>query len=196
MSALKHSRLIIILIALISMLISACGANMYDQPKFEVNEANPYFANQSTNRPLPEGTVSRERGALSTSFLSGQDENGMLNELPIELTKDLLLRGQDRYNIYCAPCHNYTATGDGIIVQKGMPQPTSFLEPRLVAAPVGYFYGAITNGFGRMFSYASRIQPEDRWAIAAYIKALQFSQHANIEDIPGEYRVKLEGASE
>jgi len=195
MSAIKHSRYII-LIALISMLISACGANMFDQPKFEVNEANPYFVNQSTNRPLPEGTVSRERGAISTSFLTGQDENGMLSELPVELTKGLLLRGQERFNIYCAPCHNYTSTGDGIIVQKGMPQPTSFLEPRLVAAPVGYFYGAMTNGFGRMYSYASRIQPEDRWAIAAYIKTLQFSQHANIEDIPSEYRVKLEGASE
>ncbi|HHO55766.1 MAG TPA: cytochrome c [Trueperaceae bacterium] len=195
MSLFKSSSFLALIIAL-GFLISACGANMYDQPKFQVNEANPYFANQSTNRNLPEGTVSRERGAISSSFLTGQDENGMLSELPIELSKELLQRGQERYNIYCAPCHNYTATGDGIIVQKGMPQPTSFLEPRLVAAPVGYYYGAMTNGFGRMFSYASRIQPEDRWAIAAYIKTLQFSQHANIEDIPSEYRVNLEGASE
>ena len=186
----------IILIATLGFLISSCGKNMYDQPKFEVNEANPYFANQSTNRNLEPGTVSRKYGALDSAFLSGQDENGMLTQLPVELTKELLVRGQERFNIYCAPCHNYTATGDGIIVQKGMPQPTSFLNQRLVDAPVGYFYGAMTNGFGRMFSYASRIQPEDRWAIAAYIKTLQFSQHANLEDIPAEFRKNLKGASE
>ncbi len=191
----KKSSLIGLLIAL-SFFISACGANMFDQPKFQVNEASPYFANQSSNRELIAGTVSRERGALDSSFLTGQDDNGMLSELPVTLTKELLLRGQERFNIYCAPCHNYTATGDGIIVQKGMPQPTSFLEPRLVAAPVGYYYGAMTNGFGRMFSYASRIQPEDRWAISAYIKALQFSQRANLEDIPAEFRSNFKGASE
>lgn len=191
----KNSSFLVLIVAL-SFLISACGANMYDQPKFQVNEASPYFANGSSNRELVEGTVSRTRGALDTAFLTGQDENGMLSVLPVPLTKELLVRGQERYNIYCAPCHNYTSTGDGIIVQKGMPQPTSFLEPRLVTAPVGYFYGAITNGFGRMYSYSSRIQPEDRWAISAYIKALQFSQHANIEDIPSEFRANLKGASE
>lgn len=195
MMSIKKINFFVLIIAL-SFLFSACGANMFDQPKFQVNESSHYFANGSSNRDLVEGTVSREIGALDTAFLTGQDENGMLNELPVALTKELLVRGQERFNIYCAPCHNYTANGDGIIVQKGMPQPTSFLEPRLVAAPVGYFYGAISNGFGRMFSFSSRIQPEDRWAISAYIKALQFSQHASLEDIPAEFRSNLKGASE
>ncbi len=180
----------------IGFFISSCGANMYDQPKSEVNELSPYFSNQSSNRPLVKGTISRNFGSLEPAFLSGQDDNGALTELPIPVTKELLLRGQERFNIYCSPCHNYLATGDGIIVQKGMPQPTSFHNQRLLDAPVGYFYGVMTNGFGRMYSFASRIQPEDRWAIAAYIKTLQFSQHTSLDALPAEFRDSLKGAKE
>lgn len=183
-------------VAGLAFFMSSCGANMYEQPKIEVNELSPYFSNQSSNRQLPEGTVSRNFGSMETAFLSGQNENGNLTDLPIPLTKELLIRGQERFNIYCSPCHNYMATGDGIIVQKGMPQPTSFHDQRLLDAPVGYFFGAMTNGFGRMYSFASRIPPEDRWAIAAYIKTLQFSQHTNLDDLPAEFRDTLKGAKE
>ena len=164
------------------LLLTGCGMNMFDQPKAEVYEESPYFDNGSSSRELIEGTVSRSEGAVAVSYLTGSDENGLLTEVPLDLTIELLYRGQERFNIYCAPCHNYNGDGNGVIVQKGFPQPTSFHVDRLRTAPVGYFYSAITNGFGRMFSYASRVPPEDRWAITAYIRALQLSQFAGPED--------------
>lgn len=176
----------VVLLAGLTLLLAACGRNMADQPKAETYEASPFFADGASSRPLPEGAVSRERGGLDPAYLSGQDDDGPLTELPIELTTDLLLRGQERYNIYCAPCHNYDGGGDGMVVQKGFVQPTSFHEQRLLDAPVGYYYNAITNGFGRMYSYASRIPVEDRWAIAGYVKALQLSQNATLDDVPDD----------
>jgi len=172
--------------------ISACGRNMFDQPKAEVYEASPYFADGASARPLIEGTVPRSRGAVAASFFSGQGDAGLLDEVPLPVTMELLERGQERYNIYCAPCHNFNGDGRGMVVQKGFPQPPSLHEQRLRDVPVGYFFNAMTNGFGRMFSYASRIPPEDRWAIAAYIRALQLSQDATPDDIPSGARLQLE----
>lgn len=174
------------------MLLSACGRNMFDQPKADPFEASPFFADGSAMRPLPEGTVSRDRGGLEPSFLTGMGPAGFLAELPVELNADLLNRGKERYDIYCAPCHNYNGNGQGMVVQFGFPEPVSFVsEQRLLDSPVGYFYNAITNGFGRMYSYASRIEPEDRWAISAYVKALQLSQNASASDVPEDVLAQL-----
>ena len=174
------------------LVLTSCGRNMFDQARVDAFEASPFFADGSAMRPIPEGTVSRERGALQPSYLTGLGPTGFLAELPIELTTDVLLRGQERFDIYCAPCHNYNGDGAGMIVQRGFPQPASFVtEQRLLDSPVGYYYNAITNGFGRMYSYASRIKPEDRWAIAAYIKALQLSQNAQISDVPADILSEL-----
>lgn len=172
-------------LAACALLLSACGRNMYEQPKVKVFEALPYAPETSAMLPLPEGTVSRNRGAVDPSFYSGQGAGGgMATELPFPVTVEVLERGQERFNIYCAPCHGYDGYGLGVIVQRGMPQPRSFHDPAVRSQPVGYFYNAATNGFGRMFSYASRVPPEDRWAISAYIKALQLSQFASPEDVP------------
>lgn len=170
----------------LTLLLSSCGMNMYDQPKAELYEASPFFADGMSARPIIEGTVSRDRGAISPSFFTGLDASGLMSDVPIELTFEVLARGQERYNIYCSPCHNYNGDGLGVIVQKGMVQPASFHEQRLRESPVGYFFNAMTNGFGRMYSYASRIPPEDRWAITAYIKALQLSQYASADDMPAD----------
>lgn len=168
-----------------ALLLSACGRNMYDQPKAKAFQSSPFFADGSAMRPLPTGTVSREFGALEPTYLTGLGPSGFVSELPVELTADLLLRGQERFDIYCSPCHNYNADGRGATVLKGFPQPSDFTTTqRLLDAPVGYFFNAMTNGFGRMYSYASRVPVEDRWAIAAYIKALQLSQNAAIADVP------------
>jgi mono/diheme cytochrome c family protein len=176
----------------LSFLLSACGMNMHRQPRAEYQEANPYFANGTTAQQLPEGVVSRNRGAYDDAVYSGQDADGnLLADVPFEVTQELLERGQGRFNIYCTPCHNYTGDGQGVIVQKGMPQPTSFHDQRLRDQNVGYFYFVMTNGFGRMFSYASRITPEDRWAIAAYVRTLQLSQHATLDDVPAELQEEL-----
>jgi mono/diheme cytochrome c family protein len=167
------------------LLLSSCGRNMFVQPKAKAFDASAFFADGSSMRPLPEGTVSREFGALDPAYVGGVDAAGMLTELPIPLTVDLLQRGQERFDIYCSPCHNYNGDGMGQVVQRGFPQPVSFVATqRLLDAPVGYFYSAMTNGFGRMYSYASRIPVEDRWAIAGYVKALQLSQNAGLDDVP------------
>lgn len=177
-----------LLVALMGMLLlSACGRNMYDQARADAFQASPFFADGSAMRPLPAGTVSREFGALEPAYLTGMDSSGMLTELPLELTTDLLLRGQERFDIYCAPCHNYNGDGMGSVVGLGFPQPSSFTTTeRLLDAPVGYFYNAITNGFGRMYSYSSRVPVPDRWAISAYIKALQLSQNASVAEVPAD----------
>ncbi len=180
------------LVAALVMLLSACGRNMFDQPKVEPFEASQFFEDGAGMRVPPPNAISREFGALDRSFITGQGDAGMLTELPIELTVDVLRRGQERFDIYCSPCHNYNGDGKGAVVRRGFPQPPSFIhEPRLLSAPVGYFYNAITNGFGRMFSYASRVAPEDRWAISAYVKALQLSQNADPSDIPEGAEVVL-----
>lgn len=174
------------------LLLTSCGRNMFDQPRVDAFDASPYFADGSAMRPLPDNTVSRERGGLDPSFLTGMGDAGFLAELPVELTVDLLQRGKERYDIYCSPCHNYNGDGIGMVVSKGFPQPASFTDTqRLLDSPVGYFYNAITNGFGRMYSYAARVEPVDRWAIAAYVKALQLSQNAPVTDVPADILEQL-----
>lgn len=169
----------VLLLAALTLLLSACGRNMYEQPKYEVFEANPYFANGATVRPLVEGTVSRQRGGIDPAVVSGQ-----AGEFPLPVTMEVLEHGQERYNIYCSPCHNFTGDGRGVIVQRGFPQPRSFTDPAVASQPNAWFYNAMSNGFGRMFPYASRVPVEDRWAIVAYIRALQLSQNAQPGDVP------------
>lgn len=179
-------------LGLLTLALTACGRNMYDQPKAKAFEASPFFADGSAMRPLPEGTVSRERGALDPTFVTGQTATGLATDSPIPVTVETLKRGQQRFDIYCAPCHNYNGNGQGEIVQRGFPQPPSFTgTQRLLDQPVGYFFNVMTNGFGRMYSYASRIPPEDRWAIADYIKALQLSQNAAEDDVPPDVLAQL-----
>lgn len=168
------------------LLLAACGRNMVDQPRAEAFESTPFFADGAVMQPLPEGTISRARGGVDPVYFTGQDEDGLVSELPVEVTTDLLRRGQERYNIYCSPCHGYDGRGTGMVVQNGFPQPASFQVQRLLDAPVGYYYNVITNGFGRMYPYDARVPVEDRWAIAGYVKALQLSQNATVDDVPSE----------
>ena len=181
----------LLFLAALMLALSGCGRNMYQQAKYMEDKPSPFFADGASVRPLLEGTVSRSRGAIAPVFFTGQDANGLVTEVPMKVTEAVLKRGQERFNIYCSPCHNYSGNGKGMIVQKGFVQPPSFHDPRLRASPVGYFFNVITNGYGRMYSYASRVPPEDRWAISAYIKALQYSQDAPIGDLPASVRQSL-----
>ena len=176
----------------VTLLLTGCGRNMVDQPNLRPLQGSAFFADGAGMRPPLEGTVSRREGAVDPVFLTGQDASGQVTELPVELTLELLQRGQERYDIFCSVCHGHTGAGDGMIVSRGFPAPTSFHDQRLLDASVGYYFGAMTNGFGRMYSYASRIPPEDRWAIAGYIKALQLSQNATLDDLPADVRLELE----
>ncbi len=185
----KNRRGVLVLSILLALLLTACGRNMVEQPVYRSYDVNPYLPQGTNAHQPPEGTVSRERGAIDPAFFTGQGEGGMLSELPIELTTGVLQRGMERYNIYCAPCHNYNGDGRGVVVQRGFPQPASLHEPRLRDADVGYFFNAMTNGFGRMYPY-DRVPAEDRWAIAGYIRALQLSQYGTPEDVPAEVQLE------
>ena len=124
---------------------------------------------------------------------AAQMSRDLVTTMPFPVTEDVLARGQKRYNAFCAPCHAQTGYGDGMIVRRGLSAPPSLHDQRLVDAPIGHYYDVITNGYGRMYSYAARIRPVDRWAIAAYIRALQLSQKATIEDVPEQERQQLQG---
>ncbi len=167
---------------------------MHDQPRYESYEASDFFTDGMASRIPPEGTIPqgglRQGELLYTGKVDGKD-----SELfPFPITQNILVRGQNRYNIYCSPCHDKVGTGKGIIVRRGMKQPPSFHIARLREAPPGYFFDVMSNGFGVMFSYSSRVQPRDRWAIAAYIRALQLSQNASYGDVSEEDLEKLEEA--
>lgn len=181
------------LAAALALLLAACGNNMADQPKLRALQGSEFFADGLGGRPPVEGTVSRAVGAIDPVFFTGQGPDGLLDEPPVELSLALLERGRQRYDIYCALCHGYTGEGDGMVVTRGFPAPASFHLERLRAQPVGYFFNAATNGFGRMYGYASRIPAEDRWAIAAYVKALQLSQNGTADDVPAALLTELEG---
>jgi mono/diheme cytochrome c family protein len=175
---------------------AGCRQDMHDQPKFKPYRANPFFADGRSARPLVEGTVARDNLQDDEHLYKGRENGETAKTFPFPITQQVLLRGQERFNIYCSPCHGPLGDGEGMIVQRGLKHPPSFHIDRLREAPVGYFFTVISNGFGVMFDYADRIPPQDRWAIISYIRALQLSQHATLEDVPTDERQKLTGSHE
>jgi Cytochrome C oxidase, cbb3-type, subunit III len=180
------------------LLLAACGAacrrDMQDQPKYKDLRGSAFFEDGRSARPVVEGTVPRGRPYGDTPFLTGKQDGQPVAALPmpLSLSRELLERGRDRYRIYCTPCHGLTGDGRGIVVQRGYRQPPAFNIDRLRAAPVGYFYDVQTNGFGAMMDYRAQIPPEDRWAIAAYLRVLQLSQGTTLSDGPAGDRPALE----
>lgn len=179
----RRTRTLFIIGSALVLLLTACGRNMERQPNLRAYEATPYFADGSVNQTPPENTVSREFGNIDQGFLTGLNTDGTLADLPVDLTDSLLERGRERYDIYCAVCHDFDGSGTGMAVIRGFPQPPSLHASHLQTVPLGYFVQVITNGFGSMYPYASRVPAADRWAIAAYIKALQLSQNPDAEDL-------------
>jgi len=171
--------------------ITACRQDMHDQPRYEPLEKNAFFEDGRASRPFVEGTVARGQLRLDDHFYTGKVNDELVTTLPFTATKEILERGQQRYNIFCSPCHDQVGTGAGMIVQRGFRQPPSLHIDRLRQAPIGHFFDVMTNGFGTMYSYADRIAPKDRWAIVAYIRALQLSQNATLDDVPTAERSKL-----
>lgn len=166
---------------------------MYDQPKHEPLEASAFYADGRASRVPPKGTVARGHLRIDTHMYEGRVDGELATTLPIELTDAVMARGRERYDIFCSPCHGVLGSGDGMVVRRGMKAPPSFHTDRLRDAPVGYTYDVISNGFGAMYSYASRIPVQDRWAITAYVRALQLSRNATIDDVPASERARLEG---
>lgn len=184
------------LIILGSLALAGCSRlDMQDQPKYRPQRPSEFFADGRSERQPVEGTIAR--GALyeDTAFYDGKDAAGKdIDAFPVAVDKAVILRGQNRYDIYCSPCHGRIGNGLGMIVRRGFKQPPSYHIDRLRNAPVGHFYDVISNGYGAMQNYAMQLQPRDRWAVIAYIRALQYSENANINDLPQEARARIPAA--
>lgn len=165
---------------------------MYDQAKYQPLEKSTFFADGRASRPWIPGTVARGHLRTDAHMYTGQINGEPATTFPLEITREVLARGQDRFEIFCTPCHGALGDGRGMVVRRGMKQPPSFHIERLQQSPPGYYFDVMTNGFGMMYGYASRITPHDRWAIAAYIRALQLSQNARPDDVPSDVRLRLE----
>ncbi|HKQ76490.1 MAG TPA: cytochrome c [Blastocatellia bacterium] len=171
----------------------ACRQDMQDQPKYKPLAPSRFFSDGKSARQLVEGVVPFQPGGQAISPMTDESK---ATALPFPLTPQALDRGQERFNIYCAPCHGRLGYGDGMVVRRGFLAPPSYHTDRLRREPVGHFYDVMTNGFGAMPSYADKVAPRDRWAVAAYIRALQLSQRATINDAPPEYRDKLQSGGQ
>lgn len=178
--------------------------DMYDQPKYKPMAASPLFDDGTSARPLPEGTVPHASGTFAGTSSGRFGEDVVQNDEiathaqanPYPVTMQLLKRGQERYTIYCLPCHSPLGDGDGWITRRGFPHPPSYHDARLRSVPDRHIFDVITNGYGIMYSYADRVEPPDRWAIVAYIRALQLSQHARTANLPQDMQAQLEKTAE
>ena len=189
------SRLELFAATALAVLAAGCRNEMYDQAKTKPLAESEFFPNGQSARPLPQDTVARGFLREDKAMYRGIGKDGkFVTELPVPLTRQLMDRGHERFDIFCSPCHGKQGDGLGMIVERGFKQPSSFHTDRLREQPVGYFFDVMTQGFGQMSSYAVQVPPEDRWAIAAYLRALQFSQHALVAELPPVDRAKLGGA--
>jgi mono/diheme cytochrome c family protein len=174
-----------------ALALAGCRQDMHDQPKYIPLRESTFFTDARSARPLVEGTVARghlrDDELTYTGKMNGQDAT----MFPSAIDARVIARGRERFDIYCSPCHGRTGQGDGMVVLRGYRRPPTFHQDRLRDAPVGHFFDVITNGFGAMPDYAAQIRAEDRWAIIAYVRALQLSEHATMADVPAAERDRI-----
>ena len=175
-----------------ALALAGCRQDMHVQPKYIPLRESTFFGDHRSARLPINGTVAQDQYGQDAYFLTGKIGRLDGDRLPFPLTLQVLQRGQQRYNIYCTPCHSRVGDGNGMIAQRGYRQPPSFHDDRLRQAVLGHFFDVISNGYGAMPDYASQIPVADRWAISAYIRALQLSQHGAIGDVPEEMRGKID----
>jgi mono/diheme cytochrome c family protein len=181
---------------LASLSLAGCRQDMHDQPRYKPLAGTAFFGDGRSARPVIEGTVARGHLRTDSGRYAGKVDGQDVDVFPFPITASDLDRGQKRFNIYCAPCHSRIGDGNGIVVLRGFRQAASYHTDRLIKAPVGHFFDVITNGFGAMPSYASRVEPDDRWRIVAYIRVLQVSESATMQDVPPDKRAGMEAASQ
>ncbi len=174
---------------------AGCRQDMHDQPKYKAFRPSDFFGDDRSARPLVEDTVARGQLRADAAYFTGKQGATPVDVLPVAVTPALLRRGQQRYGIYCTPCHGQTGRGDGMVVQRGYRRPPSFHIERLRNEKTGYFFDVITSGFGAMPDYAAQVTVADRWAIVAYLRALQLSENARLEDVPADRRDALASPS-
>jgi Cytochrome C oxidase, cbb3-type, subunit III len=181
-----------LLIAAAFVLLSGCRQDMHDQPKYIPLRQATFFGDNRSARPLVSGTVARGQLNDDALLYTGKENGAHATRFPFPIDAKVMARGQERFNIYCSPCHGRAGLGDGMVVRRGYRHPPAFDIDRLRDAPVGHFFDVMTNGFGAMPDYAAQVRAVDRWAIAAYIRALQLSGHATLAEVPAAARGKLQ----
>ena len=186
------SRNAVLLVVAGCAFLAACRQDMHDAPRYEPLEASTFFTDGRGSRALVANTVARGMLREDEHLYQGKIDGQLTDSFPMPVTAEVMARGRERFNVFCAPCHGRTGQGNGMVVQRGFRAPPSFHEERLRTAPVGYFFDVQTNGFGAMADYAAQVPVADRWAIAAFIRALQFSQRATVGDVPPDRRAELD----
>jgi len=184
------SRIFVIACAAASFSFSAgcqyLRQDMADQPKNQPLSSSEFFADGRSERPLVENTVAR--GSIADDELVASKDS---NAFPLPVDWKLLERGEERYNVFCSPCHGLQGDGNGVVALRGMKRPPTYHQERLRQSPNGYFYDVVTNGFGQMYAYSAQIPPRDRWAIIAYVRALQLSRNAKVAELPADLQERL-----
>jgi mono/diheme cytochrome c family protein len=180
------------LISGLVLLTAGCRQDMHDAPRYEAYEATATFADGRASRSAPAGTVARGWLRDDEALYTGKTNGQPVDAIPFAISHADMRRGQERFTIYCTPCHGQLGDGNGMVVQRGLRQAANFHQDRLRQERIGYFFDVITNGFGAMQGYAEQVPVRDRWLIAAYVRALQYSQNASINDVPPERRAELE----
>lgn len=175
----------------LALLGLACRRDMHDQPRYRPFRPSAFFQDGRSSRPLVPGTIARGHLEEDDHLHRGRVGDAFADTFPSPVTMEVLERGRERFDIFCAPCHGRVGDGDGMVVQRGMRRPPSLHIERLRKSPVGYHFDVITNGFGAMIDLSDRVSVEDRWAIVAYVRALQRSQTANLADVPDDERERL-----
>ena len=174
------------------LLQAACRQDMHDQPRYKPLAVSTFFADGRSARPIPEGTIARDELNDNDSFHTGSVDGNFMTSIPLPITEATLRRGQERFDIFCSPCHSRLGTGDGMIALRGFKRPADLNSDRVRREPPGYLFQVITNGFGAMPDHRDQIPVEDRWAIVAYIRALELSRGATLAEVPPESRSQLE----
>ena len=182
---------VLIVVIMIALTGSACRQDMHDQPKYTPLRSTPFFGDVRSARPLIAGTVAQGQLHEDPFLETGKIGNADAAVFPFPVDAAVMARGRERFEIFCTPCHGRTGTGDGMIVQRGYRRPPTYHDDRLRNAPIGHFVDVMANGFGAMPDYSDQVNARDRWAIAAYIRALQLSQHAQLADVPDRERGAL-----
>lgn len=187
-----NQKLLALVACLAAPLFAGCRQDMHDQPRLKPFAKSAFFADHRGMRPLVPNTVARGRLYEDTHMNLGKVDGKDAETFPMPITKEILARGRERFGVYCINCHGMLGDGDGMIVSRGLKRPPSYHIDRLRQAPPGYIFGVISNGFGVMYDLSDRIRPEDRWAITAYVRALQQSQNSTLEDVPASERDRLQ----
>jgi len=177
----------------LSLVLTGCMRDMQDQPRYESLEKSEFYPDRRASRTIPEGAISRGGLKHDDHLYKGKVGGQFVTTFPFEITSEVLARGRERYEISCSVCHGFSGNADGMVVQRGFSEPPTYHDERLREVAVGYLYHVITNGFGRMASFKDQLEANDRWAVVAYIRALQRSQNAAVSDVPHDKLRELEG---